>query len=417
MGSIYNAIINPIAWVLGEILDVLFTGLHAIGLGNIAIAIIIFTLLVKVLMLPLTVKQSKMMKLNSIIAPEVKKIQEKYKDKRDDQEAMLKMQAETKAVYEKYGTSQMGGCVQLLIQFPILMALYRVIQNIPMYVGQLKNLLVIILSGNNNDGIMSVSGYADIMAENFAKVGVNTDWTNIDSAVTAMNSFTGEQWESLKSLFPAYANIIAENQQKITEMNTFLTINVSQVPTFALNAAILIPILAGISQYISVRISQGQNGNQLDEDNPAAASMKMMNIFMPIMSAFIAFSVPAGLGLYWIATAVFQTIIQLVVNHYYDKQGVDEIVRKNVERLNKKRAKKGLPPEKIAKNATASTKKIDSIEKSRQRVQTLQEKKEANDKKIKEIMSSTEYYKTAKPGSLAEKAGMVQKYNEKNSKK
>lgn len=417
MGSIYNAIINPIAWILGEILDVLFTAIHAIGLGNIAIAIILFTLLVKVLMLPLTMKQSKMMKLNSIITPEVKKIQDKYKDKRDDQEAMLKMQAETKAVYEKYGTSQMGGCLQLLIQFPILMALYRVIQNIPMYVGQLKNLLVAILSGTNNDGIMSVSGYADIMAENFPKVGINTDWTNIDSAVTAMNSFTGEQWESLKSLFPAYANIIAENQQKITEMNTFLTINVSQVPTFALNAAILIPILAGISQYISVRIAQGQNGNQLDEDNPAAASMKMMNIFMPIMSAFIAFSVPAGLGLYWIATAVFQTIIQLIVNRYYDKQGVDEIVRKNIERLNKKRAKKGLPPEKIAKNATASTKKLDSIEKSRQRVQTLQEKKEANDKKIKEIMSSTEYYKTAKPGSLAEKAGMVAKYNEKNSKK
>lgn len=417
MGSIYNAIINPIAWILGEILDVLFTAIHAIGLGNIAIAIILFTLLVKVLMLPLTMKQSKMMKLNSIITPEVKKIQDKYKDKRDDQEAMLKMQAETKAVYEKYGTSQMGGCIQLLIQFPILMALYRVIQNIPMYVGQLKNLLVAILSGTNNDGIMSVSGYADIMAENFPKVGINTDWTNIDSAVTAMNSFTGEQWESLKSLFPAYANIIAENQQKITEMNTFLTINVSQVPTFALNAAILIPILAGVSQYISVRIAQGQNGNQLDEDNPAAASMKMMNIFMPIMSAFIAFSVPAGLGLYWIATAVFQTIIQLIINRYYDKQGVDEIVRKNIERLNKKRAKKGLPPEKIAKNATASTKKIDSVEKSRQRVQTLQEKKEANDKKIKEIMSSTEYYKTAKPGSLAEKAGMVAKYNEKNSKK
>lgn len=417
MGSIYNAIINPIAWILGEILDVLFTAIHAIGLGNIAIAIILFTLLVKVLMLPLTMKQSKMMKLNSIITPEVKKIQDKYKDKRDDQEAMLKMQAETKAVYEKYGTSQMGGCIQLLIQFPILMALYRVIQNIPMYVVQLKNLLVAILSGTNNDGIMSVSGYADIMAENFPKVGINTDWTNIDSAVTAMNSFTGEQWESLKSLFPAYANIIAENQQKITEMNTFLTINVSQVPTFALNAAILIPILAGVSQYISVRIAQGQNGNQLDEDNPAAASMKMMNIFMPIMSAFIAFSVPAGLGLYWIATAVFQTIIQLIINRYYDKQGVDEIVRKNIERLNKKRAKKGLPPEKIAKNATASTKKLDSIEKSRQRVQTLQEKKEANDKKIKEIMSSTEYYKTAKPGSLAEKAGMVAKYNEKNSKK
>lgn len=418
MGSIYNAIIEPIALVLGKILDILFTGLHAVGLGNIAIAIILFTLIVKLLMLPLTMKQSKMMKLNSIINPEVKKIQEKYKDKRDDQEAMLKMQAETKAVYEKYGTSQMGGCAQLLIQFPILMALYRVIQNIPTHVGQLKSLLVAILSGTGDGvkGIMSVDGYADIMAENFTTSGAAVDWTSVDSAITAMNSFTGEQWETLKSLFPSFANVISENQAKITEMNTFLTINVSQVPTFALSAAILIPILAGVSQYISVKISQGQNGNQLDDDNPAAASMKMMNIFMPIMSAFIAFSVPAGLGLYWIATAVFQTIIQLVVNRYYDKQGVDEIVRKNIERINKKRAKKGLPPEKIAKNATASTKKLDSIEKNKQRVQTLQEKKEANDKKIKEIMSSTEYYKTSKPGSLAEKAGMVSKYNEKNSK-
>ena len=79
------------------------------------------------------------MKLNNIIMPEVRKIQDKYKDKRNDQEAMLKMQAETKAVYEKYGTSQMGGCIQMLIQFPILMAMYRVIQYIPMYVGQLKN--------------------------------------------------------------------------------------------------------------------------------------------------------------------------------------------------------------------------------------------------------------------------------------
>lgn len=144
--------------------------------------------------------------------------------------------------------------------------------------------------------------------------------------------------------------------------------------------------------------------------------MKMMTLFMPIMSAFIAFSVPAGLGLYWIATAVFQTIMQLIVNHHYDKIGVDAIIEKNVERMNKKRAKKGLPPEKIAKNATASTKKLDSIEKNKQRIQSLQEKKDANDKKMKEILSSTEYYKTAKPGSLAEKAGMVAKYNEKNGK-
>ena len=412
----YNAIIEPIASLLGKVLDVLFVGINAIGLGNIAIAIILFTLLVKLLMLPLTAKQSKMMKLNSIIGPEVRAIQNKYKDKKGDQNAMLKMQEETKAVYAKYGTSQMGGCVQMLIQFPILLALYRVFQRIPMYVTSLKALFINIL-GDGGHGIMSAADYSDFMSNTFntgtlAKI----DWSNVNDAVVAMNSFTTEQWNLLKEHFTSYASVIADNQTKITEMNTFLGINVSQVPTLALNIAILIPILSGVTQYISVRVSQGKS-NQDDSDNPAAASMKMMNIFMPIMSAFIAFSVPAGLGLYWIATAVIQTIIQICINRYYDKLGVDEIVRRNVEQRNKKRAKKGLPPEKIAKNATTSTKKIDSETKSQERIDKLQQKKEQNDKKVKEILEATNYYKSAKPGSLAEKAGMVAKYNEKNSKK
>lgn len=412
----YNAIIEPIASLLGKVLDVLFVGINAIGLGNIAIAIILFTLLVKLLMLPLTAKQSKMMKLNSIIGPEVRAIQNKYKDKKGDQNAMLKMQEETKAVYAKYGTSQMGGCVQMLIQFPILLALYRVFQRIPMYVTSLKALFINIL-GDGGNGIMSAADYSDFMSNTFntgtlAKI----DWSNVNDAVVAMNSFTTEQWNLLKEHFTSYASVIADNQTKITEMNTFLGINVSQVPTLALNIAILIPILSGVTQYISVRVSQGKS-NQDDSDNPAAASMKMMNIFMPIMSAFIAFSVPAGLGLYWIATAVIQTIIQICINRYYDKLGVDEIVRRNVEQRNKKRVKKGLPPEKIAKNATTSTKKIDSETKSQERIDKLQQKKEQNDKKVKEILEATNYYKSAKPGSLAEKAGMVAKYNEKNSKK
>lgn len=412
----YNAIIEPIASLLGKVLDVLFVGINAIGLGNIAIAIILFTLLVKLLMLPLTAKQSKMMKLNSIIGPEVRAIQNKYKDKKGDQNAMLKMQEETKAVYAKYGTSQMGGCVQMLIQFPILLALYRVFQRIPMYVTSLKALFINIL-GDGGNGIMSAADYSDFMSNTFntgtlAKI----DWSNVNDAVVAMNSFTTEQWNLLKEHFTSYASVIADNQAKITEMNTFIGINVSQVPTLALNIAILIPILSGVTQYISVRVSQGKS-NQDDSDNPAAASMKMMNIFMPIMSVFIAFSVPAGLGLYWIATAVIQTIIQICINRYYDKLGVDEIVRRNVEQRNKKRAKKGLPPEKIAKNATTSTKKIDSQTKSQERIDKLQQKKEQNDKKVKEILEATNYYKSAKPGSLAEKAGMVAKYNEKNSKK
>jgi YidC/Oxa1 family membrane protein insertase len=220
----------------------------------------------------------------------------------------------------------------------------------------------------------------------------------------------------LKEHFAAYADIITENQHLISDMNTTLFgINVSQVPTFGLNVSILIPILAGVSQYVSVKITQGKQ--EIDDENPAAASMKMMTIFMPIMSAFIAFSVPAGLGLYWIATAVITTIIQLIVNRYYDKLGVDAIVAKNVEKRNKKRAKKGLPAEQISKNATASTKNISSADKNKDRIEKLQAMKDANDQKVKDIKESAGMTSSAKKGSLADKANMVARYNEQNKNK
>ena len=406
----YNAIINPIASFLGKILDILFMGLNAIGIGNVAVAIIIFTLIVKLLMLPLTMKQQKLTKITSIMNPELKKIQDKYKDKKGDQNAMIKMQEETKAVYEKYGVSQMGGCIQLLIQFPILMALYRVFQQIPLYISQIKDLFTAILNGQNG-GIMAVNGYADTMKQ----FGENVDWNNVNAAVNAMNGFSADQWNQLKEAFPAFSQLISENYDKITHMNTFLGVNMSQNPGLGFNIAILIPILAGVSQFVSVKIAQGKQ--QVDDDNPAAASMKMMTLFMPFMSAFIAISVPAGLGVYWIATAVIQTIMQLIINAYYDKLGAENIVKKNVEKRNKKRAKKGLPPETIAKNASVSTKNISSAERDKQIAESLKSKKEANEKRIKEIKESTQYYKTAKAGSLAEKAGMVAKYNEKNEKK
>ena len=291
------SIIKPIAQLLGCILDILFKGLNAIGIGNIAIAIIIFTLLVKMLMLPLQIKQQKMTKLQSVMNPEIKAIQEKYKGKNSDTVAMQKMQAETKAVYEKYGVSQWGSCVQLLIQMPILFALYRVFQQIPLYISQIKVLFLNILGLNGADGITSVSGYADTLNEIY---GRTVDWSNTSTAVTTLNSFTSDQWIKLKEAFPAFSDMITQNLDKINHMNTFLGVNMSQNPGFGLHIAILIPILAGVTQFISVKVSQA-GMEQPDSDNPAAASMKMMTYFMPLMSAFLAISLPSGLGVYWIA--------------------------------------------------------------------------------------------------------------------
>lgn len=400
----FNAIIMPIAQVLGYIFNLLFEALSFLHIGNVAIAIILFTIIVKLCMLPLSIKQQKLAKLNSVMSPEIKAINEKYKDKRNDQNAMMKMQEETKAVYEKYGVSQMGGCVQMLIQMPILLALYQVFRFIPLYITQLKNLFTAFLT--DNGGIMSASGYTDTMKQ----FGENIDWTNVNTAITEINKFSTENWEALRNAFPAFSDIIANSHASLEQMNTFLGINMSQEPGFGLTLAFLIPVLSGLSQFISVKVAQGNT--PVDDDNPMAASMRMTTYIFPLMSAFIAISVPAGLGLYWIATSVIQTIITVFINRYYDKLGAETIVKKNVEKRNKKRAKKGLPPETIAKNATVSTKNVNR-EKA---VKSLEQIKAENEKKVKEIKESAQYYKTAKPGSLAEKAGMVAKYNEKSSK-
>jgi YidC/Oxa1 family membrane protein insertase len=401
---LFNAIIMPIAQVLGYIFNLLFEALSFLHIGNVAIAIILFTIIVKLCMLPLSIKQQKLAKLNSVMSPEIKAINEKYKDKKNDQNAMMKMQEETKAVYEKYGVSQMGGCVQMLIQMPILLALYQVFRFIPLYITQLKNLFTAFLT--DNGGIMSASGYTDTMKQ----FGENIDWTNVNTAITEINKFSTENWEALRNAFPAFSDIIANSHASLEQMNTFLGINMSQEPGFGLTLAFLIPVLSGLSQFISVKVAQGNT--PVDDDNPMAASMRMTTYIFPLMSAFIAISVPAGLGLYWIATSVIQTIITVFINRYYDKLGAETIVKKNVEKRNKKRAKKGLPPETIAKNATVSTKNVNR-EKA---VKSLEQIKAENEKKVKEIKESAQYYKTAKPGSLAEKAGMVAKYNEKSSK-
>lgn len=400
----FNAIIMPIAQVLGYIFNLLFEALSFLHIGNVAIAIILFTIIVKLCMLPLSIKQQKLAKLNSVMSPEIRAINEKYKDKKNDQNAMMKMQEETKAVYEKYGVSQMGGCVQMLIQMPILLALYQVFRFIPLYITQLKNLFTAFLT--DNGGIMSASGYTDTMKQ----FGENIDWSNVNTAITEINKFSTENWDALRDAFPAFSDIIANSHASLEQMNTFLGINMSQEPGFGLTLAFLIPVLSGLSQFISVKVAQGNT--PVDDDNPMAASMRMTTYIFPLMSAFIAISVPAGLGLYWIATSVIQTIITVFINRYYDKLGAETIVKKNVEKRNKKRAKKGLPPETIAKNATVSTKNVNR-EKA---VKSLEQIKAENEKKVKEIKESAQYYKTAKPGSLAEKAGMVAKYNEKSSK-
>ena len=206
-------------------------------------------------------------------------------------------------------------------------------------------------------------------------------------------------------------------------MNYFLGLNISNSPMSAiienfkthnwllLISALMIPVLAGLSQWINVKLMPQANDNSAaDEENAMASSMKMMNNMMPLMSVFFCLSLPIGLGIYWIAGAVFRSIQQLIVNKHMEKMDVDELVRKNMEKVNEKRKKQGLPPKKISTHAKVNLKDIETEK-------AADEKRE--EKRKKSIQDSTEYYKNAdvKPGSIAAKARMVQQFDDKKKKK
>ena len=126
-------IIGWVAKLLGVIMNGIFNVLDLIGLPNIGLSIILFTIVVNLLMMPLTIKQQKFSKLSAKMNPEIQAIQKKYKDKKD-QDSVMAQNQEIQMVYAKYGVSPSGSCVQLLIQMPILFALYRVIAAMPAYV-------------------------------------------------------------------------------------------------------------------------------------------------------------------------------------------------------------------------------------------------------------------------------------------
>lgn len=344
----FDNVIKPVAIVLGKFLDVIFTGMDNIGIGNIGIAIIIFTIIVKVAMMPLIFSQQKTVKVTQIMQPEIKAIRAKYKG-RNDNESMQMQNKEIRDVYSKYGASQTGGCIQLLIQLPILLALYNVFRNLPLYLDRLNGKLTDVLSS-----IYTQGDFLEKMGTNFP--GVN--WNIHDDAVSGLNAFTADKWEQLQQLFPSSASIIADNAPKVLNMNNFLGVHTSIAPGEVMGLAILVPILAGVSQFISAKLAQNVQG----DDRAAKIQAILMSLMMPIISVVFAFRVPAGLGIYWITTAVVQTVMQLIINRYYRDMSPETIIakaeEKRIKKLEKKARKQNVDTETFIRNATLNTKKV-----------------------------------------------------------
>ena len=397
-------IIGPIATLLGYIMD----GIYRLGIHNVAWCIIIFTVIVNLLLLPLTVKQQRFMKLNSIMQPELMAIQKKYKDRRD-QATMQKMQVEQQAVYEKYGATPTGGCLTTFIQLPIMFALYQVIYRIPAYIGEIKEMLMNVVTP-----VMQQPGYIEKIAELAESNNLpidKIDYNVADKMVDLFGKFNAAAWEQLKGIFPALEGVIEENSNNFLGVNSFLGgLNLTEAPGFKLSIALLIPILAGLTQWLSVKTMSVNNAAQQNEDMPGAGAMKSMNTIMPIMSVFFCITFPIGIGIYWVASSTVRMVMQLGINQYMKKTNVDDLIKSNIEKRNKKRERKGLPP--INANAT--------LKRANKAAEVAAKKKELEEERSKKpLTNSTDYYKQKREnmGTIASRARMVQDYEEKKGKK
>lgn len=425
MGMLLTKSTMPIVKYVAEIMGWLMNGIYSIGVTNLGLCIILFTIIIYALMTPLQVKQQRFSKMNAVMAPELQKISKKYQGKKD-QASQMKMQEETMAVYEKYGVSPTGSCLQLFIQMPIFFALYQVIIKLPGYVSGIKNVFADAVAS-----ITSVSGYEGILTKfitdnNLTSLMARSGWSpkneafSNDQIIDFLYGLSPAHWEKLGEVdkFSGFADTLSATATHLSPMQDFLGLNIADTPLaliktgwsshtyFLVFAAIMIPVLSWLTQVINIKLMPTAAAN--DDNSQVNATMKSMNTFMPLFSAFICFSFPVGIAIYWIIGSVVRCIQQLVINKYIDRMDINDYIKKNQEKAAKKREKQGLPPQKITQQAKMNVRNIE------------EPKRKTVEKNANSVQNSTEYYRTttkAKPGSLASKANMVAQFEEKNRKK
>ena len=272
-------IVGPIARLLGYLMEGIFTVLDLIGIPNIGLSIILFTIIMYLLMMPLTIKQQKFSKLSAKMNPELQAIQNKYKNKKDN-DSMMAMNEETRAVYAKYGVSPSGSCVQLLIQMPILFALYRVIYAMPAYVGKIGDTFKVladkIISTDNaaflqNTGIESINSVVQMYGKSIGKGNVENGVIDILNMLSTSDMNTIADHYGLSQLQINGEYILSQlsttgeviTKGLIDTYNNFLGINIGNSPSYMVSqgwnaeggiqwlvviSAFIIPVLSGLTQ-------------------------------------------------------------------------------------------------------------------------------------------------------------------------
>ena len=337
---------------LGWILNAFY---HLVG--NYGVAIILFTVFVKALLLPLDIKQKKSMAKTQKIQPLLMEVQKKYANDKE------KLNQETMKIYQKYGINPMGGCLPMLIQLPIILALFWVVKKPIVYlmgvgaediwrIAEAFNAWAV----SNTDllpkelaKILPVT-YTDKMASNtFGTYEISIAQQLFKNPEILEHPFIKNWGENLKLIdFRFLGMDLAE----IPNLGAFFGVFLGNVKNLTKETVLLwiIPIVSGLSSFAVSKVASAQQGqpkkkkneviaeaDRVDNGNSAESTMKTMNIMMPLFSAWFAFTLPAAVGLYWIISNVIQIVQQVVVTKYLVPEVSAEILEGDINNVKKNR--------------------------------------------------------------------------------
>lgn len=430
-------LLGNLSKLLGWIMNGIYNLFNNMGVVSIALSIIIFTIIVRLMMFPLSIKSTRSQKIQQYLRPEFQKITKKYKGKKD-QASVIAQQRETSALQKKYGIKMSSGCLTSLLQLPIFLSLYNVIQNIPAYVDRIRALYEPIAQK-----IIHVDGAHDMLAQfiqdnKITRVTLQAFSSDIETASesgkAAVNSIIdvlakcgSDFLDKLSNIFsnsPDVVSAISENKEQIVNSNDFiLGINLSEAPGWTWSWALIIPIAAFAFQFLSMKVMPQQPTGDPQQDQQMK-SMRRFLMIMPVMSFFVTMSVPSGLGLYWAVSALVGVVITLCTNFYYSRADMEAITEKARVKAEIKHQKK------LAKNGGQEKKGfLDRMQEAASgKADTSAEEsagmRQYGGARLKSYTSATSYKENKsndsnvkyKPGSIASKANAMKDYYNKGDK-
>lgn len=302
MSTIGYYICVPFAWLVR-----LFYNLT----NSYGVALILFTLVIKLIMLPFQMKSKKSMMRMSRVSGQMQELQKRYAKNQ------AKLQEEMQKLYEEEGVNPMSGCLWSLIPFPILIALYSIIrQPITHFMMLSKDVLQTVVQSAADAGVnltnivmMDKATGAPALKDGLYQMAAYGQ-INLVKAVQEMGLSTPDGWFDMNYNFLGL-DLTATPWEYVKNF-TF---------TWAMIGVILIPILAGLSQFVFSKLTMK---TQPQADAAGGASMKSMMYMMPLMSVYIAFIMPAALGVYWIAQSVFSLIQEAILNKTFSAKLSEE---------------------------------------------------------------------------------------------